>query len=315
MNLNEIGGYFSLEQANGEHYHKNAIRLNTARNCFEYILRANNYKKVYIPFYTCEAILEPLQKLKLKYEFYNINKNFEPIIEYKLKENEAFLYTNYYGLKEKTVNKLAQVYKERLIVDNAQAFYSKPITGIDTFYSPRKFFGVPDGAYLYTNSNLGVTEQDQSYERILHLAKRIDLGASAAYPDFQKSEKSLIGESIKKMSRLTEAMLSSINYHEVRLKRIENYLFLENNLSSSNKFNLKLDYNEVPMVYLYYSEDPELRKRLIENKAFVATYWPNVLEWAGKDSLEYDLAKRLFPLPIDQRYSIREMKQLISLIK
>ena len=35
-----IGGYFELELRNGAYYHKDAIRLNTARNCFEYILRS-----------------------------------------------------------------------------------------------------------------------------------------------------------------------------------------------------------------------------------------------------------------------------------
>lgn len=32
-----IGGYFELELRKGEHYHKDALRLNTARNCFEYV--------------------------------------------------------------------------------------------------------------------------------------------------------------------------------------------------------------------------------------------------------------------------------------
>ena len=33
-------------------------------------------------------------------------------------------------------------------------FYAKPIHGNDTFYTCRKFFGVPDGAYLYTDKLL-----------------------------------------------------------------------------------------------------------------------------------------------------------------
>ena len=35
-----IGGYFELELPQGEEYHKNAIRLNTGRNAFEYGLGA-----------------------------------------------------------------------------------------------------------------------------------------------------------------------------------------------------------------------------------------------------------------------------------
>jgi len=43
--MNAIGGYFELELPYGEEYHKNAIRLNTCRNAFEYILIAKSYKR------------------------------------------------------------------------------------------------------------------------------------------------------------------------------------------------------------------------------------------------------------------------------
>lgn len=55
--MKPIGGYFELELRQGEHYHKDAIRLNSARNCFEYILLARKYKKVFLPYYTCEVLL------------------------------------------------------------------------------------------------------------------------------------------------------------------------------------------------------------------------------------------------------------------
>ena len=61
--MEPIGGYFSLELPHYGEYHKDAIRLNTGRNCLEYILRVRNYKKVYIPYYTCDVVLEPFKKL------------------------------------------------------------------------------------------------------------------------------------------------------------------------------------------------------------------------------------------------------------
>ena len=57
-----IGGYFELELSKGEHYHKGALRLNTARNCLEYIMLARKYAKIYIPYYTCEVMLQPFHK-------------------------------------------------------------------------------------------------------------------------------------------------------------------------------------------------------------------------------------------------------------
>lgn len=67
-----IGGYFELEIREGKHFHQGAIKLSTARQCFEYILKARRYTKVYIPYYTCDVIIEPLMKLNVKYEYYHI---------------------------------------------------------------------------------------------------------------------------------------------------------------------------------------------------------------------------------------------------
>ena len=66
-----IGGYFELELPCKAEYYTNAVRLNTGRNCLEYILRLRQYKKVYIPYYTCEVVLEPFHKLNIEYEFYH----------------------------------------------------------------------------------------------------------------------------------------------------------------------------------------------------------------------------------------------------
>lgn len=174
--MDAIGGYFGLELRQGEYYHKEALCLNSARNCLEYILRARNYTKIYIPYYTCEVILEPITKLHIEFEFYSINQVIEPIKDYNLNSNEAFLYTNYFGLKQDCVKRLAKLYNKQLIVDNAQAFYAEPLEGIDTFYSPRKFFGVADGGYLYIDKKLDIElKQDYSYERMSHLLKRIDI--------------------------------------------------------------------------------------------------------------------------------------------
>ena len=314
--MKAIGGYFGLELRLGEHYHKDAIRLNTARNCFEYVLRSRQYTKVFIPYYTCEVMLEPLNKLGVRYEFYSVNKKLEPAVLPELKENEAFLYTNYYGLKQDCALKLAGCLGNRLIIDNAQAFYAKPIQGVDTFYSARKFFGVADGAYLYTDTPLDeVFPQDESYDRMSHLLKRVDICAEFGFSDFHKNDDVLIGQPIKKMSNLTAAILESVDYDCVARKRRENYLFLDSVLRNQNKIHFELSDDDVPMVYPYWTDDDSLRKKMIENKIFVAKYWLNVLEWCKSDELESELTIGVSPLPIDQRYSKEDMDRIISMIR
>ena len=294
-----IGGYFELELRQGEHYHTDALRLNTARNCFEYILRARKYTKVYIPYYTCEVMLEPLNKCNVAYDFYHINEQLEPVEVFHLEPSEAFLYTNYYGLKQQCVAQLATQYGKQLIVDNAQAFFADPIPGIDTFYSARKFFGVADGAYLYTDAHLDIElEQDQSYARMAHLLKRADIDAEAGYADFRKNDDALCGEPIKKMSRLTEKILCSIDYDKVHSIRRHNYQLFETKLGSSNKIHFILEEGSVPMIYPYWT-NVCIRENLINKRIYTATYWQNVLDWTNVGDIENILTQMLIPLPIN----------------
>lgn len=313
--MEAIGGYFSLELPKHEEYHKEAIRLNTGRNCLEYILRCRNYSKVYVPYYTCDVVLEPFQKLGIAYEFYHIDIHLEISDHIETKEGEALLYTNYFGLKQRFVEQLAKRYCQQLIVDNTQAFYAKPLDGIDTFYTCRKFFGVSDGAYLYIDKKLGIElEQDESYERCASLLKRIDLGPEAGYGDFSEISKSLVGQPIKRMSKLTQRIMQGVDYEAIAQRRRANYILLQETLGNSNHLHLPLEDDAVPMVYPYFVPVQDLREELIANKIFVARYWPNVLEWTNDGGLEYLLALQTQHLPIDQRYGEEDMKCVLKKI-
>jgi hypothetical protein len=314
--MESIGGYFGLELRRGSHYHSEAIKLNTARNCFEYILRARKYKKVYIPFYTCEAMLVPIHKLNVNYEFYSIDNELNPIFNKKLGDSEAFIYTNYFGLKQGSVESLAEKVGRNLIIDNAQAFFAKPVKDIDTFYSARKFIGVADGAYLFTCKKLENNfDRDASVGRMSHLLKRIDKSSEEAYPDFKKNENDLGDDPIKHMSRLTDAILASVDYKYVKSKRINNFKFLEDKLGSDNMLSLSCSCKDIPMVYPFYTEDKDMRERLIKNRIYTAIYWTNVFEWCNENRFENRLARCLIPLPIDQRYDERDMTRIVKLIK
>ena len=116
---------------------------------------------------------------------------------------------------------------KQLIVDNAQAFFASPIEGVDTFYSARKFFGVPDGAYLYTDKFLNVElEQDVSCQRCEHLLRRIDEGAERGYEAFRRNDDALNNQPIKKMSQLTESILMGVDYKIVVEQRRGNFNYL-----------------------------------------------------------------------------------------
>jgi len=314
--MNAIGGYFELELPRGEEYHKNAIRLNTGRNAFEYLLRAKRYQKVYFPFYTCDVMLEPIKKLNIDYSFYSIDKDFRPVFNYDvIEQNAVFVYTNYFGLCDKIVKEVSKKCKN-LIVDNSQAFYSKPQSGVDTFYSPRKFFGVPDGAYFYSDTLIDDSfETDISYQRFEHLLGRIDKNAEEFYLAFKNNDVALSNQPIKLMSKLTQKLLSGIDYQNIAEIRRENFDFLNSQLKVHNQLILNLDNSAIPMVYPFMvSNGEQLKKILIQNRVFVATYWPNIKDWVSDDSVEMNLFQNLITIPIDQRYCINDLKEIVHLI-
>ncbi len=315
--VKEIGGYFSLElQAKNQTLPAlEGILLNTGRNSIEYILRSlQNVRKVYLPYFTCDSVLEPFDKLGISYEFYHIDFNFEIASEKQLGEEEYLLYTNYFGIKDAYVKELDILYGDHLIVDNAQALYATPT--LKCAYSPRKYVGIPDGGIAFTNrASDEQLEQGISYNLCEHLLKRIDCGAASAYADFKSNSKCLSGLSVQKMSLLTQSLMGSVDFEDIRLKRRLNYRHLHKHLKNINGLSLPdIDSFACPMVYPLYVEDGELRSILIQNKIFVAIYWPNVLDYCKNFMVEYDLSKYILPLPIDQRYDIEDMDIIISVI-
>ncbi len=311
-----IGGYFELELREGEEYHPEAIRLNSGSHAFEYILKSRKFSKIYLPYYTCEALISPAEKMGVTIEFYSINQDLEPVGDLpETGDDCAFVYINYFGLKDTFIASLSKNV-DKLIIDNAQAFFSKPLDAIDTFYSPRKFFGVPDGAYLYTIARIKKKlEQDVSYKRMQHLVERIDEEPEFGYQAFQKNELDLYDCPMRSMSKLTQRLLCSIDYDVVRQKRIDNYLALDAKLGDMNEMRFALSGNSVPMVYPFKIPKSGLREFLISNKIFVAQYWLNVLNSLDKDYPEYKLVCEVIPLPVDQRYDQRDMGEIIRRIR
>ncbi len=312
---NTIGGYFPLHCTGKNDYYPNLIKLNTSRNALGYIIHLKKYTKVYIPYFTCDVMLEPLKRLKIPYQFYKIDAQLEPIIDFEIGKNECLLYNNYFGLKENAAKRLSKLI-DNVIIDNAQAFFSKPVVNIDTFYSCRKFFGVPDGAYLQINTNERMElEIDISEGRFSHLIRSIDHGIESSYINFMENEKALTNLGPRTMSKLTHTILCNIDYEFAKQTRIDNFNFLHSKLSAVNEISFEFPDSASPMFYPLLISKPGVKRDLIENKIFTPTYWPNVFNWTTENMLEYKLARDLVPLPIDHRYGLDDMNHMLTKLK
>ena len=319
--IKAIGGYFELADNDCEcaSMPVEGVALNTCRNALEYIiLQLPDAKRIFVPYYTFEAVIEPLKRLHVEYEFYHINEHLEMAEEIVLQEGDYLIANNYFGVKDTYIAKLAERYGARLIVDNAQALFAPILPGIKAAYSTRKFVGVADGGFAVgVSAELALEyEVDNSSEHDSHLFIRKVKGAEAGFKDYQLNEGKLDNQPIKRMSSQTQSILSHIDYETVIKQRRQNYRYLSDVLGEMNLLQLpQIDSFACPMVYPFMISDESLRARLIEYKVFVARYWPNVLEWCSNSNTEYKLATCIIPLPIDQRYGGADMEKICRIIQ
>lgn len=323
MNDKPIGGYFGWEfpSAKKDFPHSEAALVNSGHHAIQYVLQSlGDVKRVYVPYFTCDVVLLPIKQLTIEYAFYRINENIELVDNIELAEGEYLIYTNYFGIKDAYCKHLAKQYGHNLIVDCAQALFMNPIEGVNAIYSYKKYVGVPDGGAAYiTGSCIPEIEVGYSHDLCSSLVERADNDIPKGYASFHKEGELLCQKPLQSMSNLTRSILSSIDFEDIKQRRIANFAYLHSALGKVNKLSRLIDESnstyECPMVYPFYCGETDLRQRLISNKIFVARYWPNVLEWVAPDDLEYNLTEFIIPLPIDQRYGTEDMDIIIKIIK
>lgn len=310
-----IGGLLPFELPEAVEYHKRAIHLNSARYALEYLLRIKNYKEIYLPAYICDSVLQPIKRLNLAYVFYRIDQQFMPVLEQEPENDFCLLYVNYFGVNRVAAEAVSHHFKH-VIIDNTQAFFEQPIEGMDTIYSARKFFGVPDGGYLYTdNAERLELEQDTSYYRCDGLLKQIDMGHDSALPLFMENEDYLDQCGMKAMAPLTRRLLQSIDYPRVIARRNENFRFLHQALGRFNRLTIDGESLNGPLCYPFLiARGAELKDVLLSHRILVNDYWDEVLTRVPEGSFEYQLSKNLVSLPIDQNCSQSEMQIMVQII-
>ena len=313
MEHREIGGFFELELPSRDEYHKSVVALNSGRNCLAQLVLTKNIQRLHVPVYSCDGLIAKQISSSVEIKYYAINECFEPKFPTDIKLGDVFLYINYFGLYDHVIAKL---YDKGipLIIDNTHGFFSYPHQQLDTLYSPRKFFGVSDGGYLYANANYP-NAVDTSHQHAMHLLKRIDGGASSAYEDYLRSETTIAEKPIARMSALTKRILQSIDYASCKTLRNENFLALHKAIGSMNELSIETSSVNGPYAYPFLIRHKDLRRKLIDSKIFVPQLWKEVLQRSERGSYEHYTSEHLLPLPIDQRYNTSDMHHIAKVIQ
>lgn len=317
----EIGSFIELQFPKGMEYYKgekNIARLNTGRAAIWHAFKTLKCDTLWIPKYQCESVRDFLKKKGVRFKYYRIDSEFNPI-DLMPQKNEAVLLVNYFGIMSKNrMEKLAEGY-ESVIIDNSQAFFAPPIDRCMNVYSCRKFVGVPDGAYVIGENADSKTDYPQGYssDTSAFMLQRIEYGCEGkAYLSRQENEDRIETEDCLKMSRLTRTILDGTDYEIIKTKRRENFSYAKRLFDGINLLDVSKYYDEsaVPMVYPILLEDGLLLDKLLKAKHFQGHWWHYLLDETEKDSFEHYLSEYMIPLTIDQRYGKKELEYLLEII-
>lgn len=311
--MKPIGGFFELETgAPRGAYHSDALALTNGRTCLHFLLQQTRPRKVHLPYYACDSLIQPVLLLGIPYEFYAVDRNLEPM-ETSVGEDECLVYINYFGLHNATVARLAAQYGSRLIVDNTQAFFEKGMPGIASFNSARKFFGVPDGGYLYGCTSR-VDAPPNADIRCDHLIHRLLGKQSQAYAEYTAAEAAQ-GCDVKGMSALSARLLDSVDYAAAAQKRRRNFGVYQDRLAGLNQLACPMEPGAVPFCYPLLLKNTFPRERLFAQNIFVPTLWNEVQHRIPEGfAFEKQLAQNLLPLPLDQRYDEADCLRVINAV-
>lgn len=309
----QFGGFFALEIPQGRGaLHPRARAFHTGRACLAALLAHKRPKLVHLPFFICHVIVDVVRALGIDYRFYAIDETFTPVDLPSPSPNELLLLVNYFGLQAPVLAPLVHEFGDRLIIDNTQGFFEIGDTRCWSFVSARKFFGVPDGAYLYTPESMPLDVGPPFKPRVTHLVNSLYGLRRTAFRQFRKGESQLTADLLQ-MSELSMRLLASYDYNRVAETRRSNYHVLHNALKGINLLQVSMPPTAVPYCYPLVIDHHISRAALASQSIYVPTLWQEVIDSKTEAfELERRLAACLLPLPIDQRYAEVDMLELLE---
>jgi len=276
---------------------KRRITLN-GRSSLSMMLKYKDIKKILIPYFICDVVLDTLQESNVEYKFYKLNSKLKPYYN-DLKKNKDYslLLLPYFGIIK------LKKFKNSIFDLSTSFFYPKD--NIYYFDSIRKFFFV----------NLGSNLNQEVFTRFQQSKKKqLIFKTPKNYNEFLANEKRHMISNCDYSKSISNDYFF-LNFKKIKKIREKNFLFFFNHLGLKNKIKISLNQVCGPLYYPYLSDNGNLlREYLIEKKIFVPRYWSEILKRKDISKFKFEkyLCKNLVLLPIDERLNIDHLKNIIK---
>lgn len=268
------------------------------------------FRRVHIPVFTCDTILEPFLLRGIPVKRYHINEDLSPILPEDITSDDLLLLTNYFGYTNHQVSLAASQHPGAVIVDASTALFSEAPAHTACFYSPRKFCHLPTGGIALTPFPLtklppfDTTDWQLLMQADAHFSKQMQI---------IRQEKALRHRTERLGSQAAKC-LNAFDWATDANQRLRNYDILHRELRNINRLALPDKPAAAPMCYPLLSGIPQLRDDLADSGLPLPLFWPEVIRQTSAADTENYLARNLLPLPIGPLLAETDMHHILDLI-
>lgn len=352
--LSEIGSNFweySTDENNKnikffwEDSEYNVQFLKSGRNAIKALsqcLKTQN-RKVMLPIYTCDTVIQPFIDEGWSIYFYEINKNLTinsdnfQIIYKNVNPKVVFVHSffgfntinnDYYMLKQ------CQSKGSIIVEDMTQSLFSNHYIDFADYYvtSFRKFIAIPDGGALISKNDITLSNLEAANKLIADVAlEAFDLKKNYFINTDKKIKEQfrekyqelncLIGEndSLNQINDISYKIINSCDLSTICSARKSNYKYIYEILNEYSWIYPVLSEIEegVCPLYLpvYVEKRKELQSFLAERNIYCPVIWPKSKHIIEIGKVTQYMYEHMLCIPIDQRYGLEEMNVIREALK
>lgn len=305
-------------------------------------------KRCLMPAYMCDSVFLPFLHRGWELVFYSVDRELETageeIFRLALENDPGLIFVHpYYGTDtcKGLRRQLAALRRSGVMVmeDVTQSYYLEA-AGCEADFvvgSLRKWYAVPDGGFVVSDLPLAAEVltggEDYAQERLIPLAQKWEYLYDENLSEEEKrsrkeaflTQNRLLEadldryEGVRGISRLSVRILAGLDEGAARRARAENYSYLYEKISGMRRlWPILLKGEGVAPLYfpVYVKERDELQRFLGERDVYAPVLWPvGELNRDWRQGDEPYIYGHMLALPIDQRYGIAQMEEIVQTLR
>jgi hypothetical protein len=306
------------------------LKLQNARSGINVLCNLLKPARVWIPSYICESVPRsiPGESTTL---FYPISRTLQVEDSQWINHvhpRDLVIFVDYFGfsMHQQAMSK-AKAQGAWILQDAAQALLSSFERSLADFilYSPRKFFGVPDGGILESKCSVDFStvelkpaseETEHQFETAFSRRTAFDEDGQTSWFDaYQAAEKLNCTGPFKMTKRTDDLLENGLNYSDQALRRRRNFNRIQGALNDIALFR-ELPPNVVPLGFPVLLESRDnAQQNLFNKQIYCPVHWATEKYIPASFTDSRFLSSHMLTLLCDQRMSDDQIDSMIEIVR